>query len=149
MTNLLTVLPDFQLAAFAHILPSLEKTSISTADLLTLDAFDIAKRAQVPPGEVSKLAAALLEGLHGIDHAAAHEESTASSHGLSHLNVDVATISLLDDGLDAALGGGVNVGCITEFVGESWQDPMSSYTAVIRPATGTARSGELCTLHLH
>ena len=55
MTNLLTVLPDFDIQPFTHILPSLEKALVSAADLLTLDALDVAKRAQVPPGEVRKL----------------------------------------------------------------------------------------------
>lgn len=55
MTNLLTLLPEFDIKPFTHILPSLERALISTADLLTLDAVDVAKRAQVPPGEVRKL----------------------------------------------------------------------------------------------
>jgi len=55
MTNLLIVLPEFDVKPFTHILPSLEKALISTADLLTLEAVDVAKRAQVPPGEVKKL----------------------------------------------------------------------------------------------
>ncbi|KAK1019355.1 DNA repair protein rhp57, partial [Friedmanniomyces endolithicus] len=65
MTNLLSVLPDFDIQPYAHILPSLEKALISTADLLTLDALDVAKRAHVPPGDVRRLAAAVLDGVHG------------------------------------------------------------------------------------
>ena len=64
MTNLLSVLPEFDIRPFTHILPSLEKALISTADLLSLDAVDVAKRASVPTGEVKKLASALLESLH-------------------------------------------------------------------------------------
>jgi len=59
MTNLLSVLPDFDIQPYAHILPSLEKALISTADLLTLDALDVAKRAQVPPGDGRRLAIAV------------------------------------------------------------------------------------------
>ncbi|KAK5122770.1 hypothetical protein LTR85_003685 [Meristemomyces frigidus] len=125
MTNLLLVLPDFDIKPYTHILPSLEKALISTADLLTLDAPDIAKRAQVPPGEARKLANALLDGLHGFDNC---DEGPGRQGG----QIDVRevgngqalverwrAISTLDDGLDAKLKGGIGVGCVTEVVGES------------------------------
>lgn len=122
MTNLLTVLPDFDVRPYTHLLPSLEKSLISTADLLTLDALDVAKRAQVPPGEVKKLRDALLERLHAGVGTADHDE-----HGRNE--VDPVTrgnassessqfISTLDDTLDKALGGGIAKGYLTEIVGE-------------------------------
>ena len=125
MTNLLSVLPDFDIRPFTHVLPSLEKGLISTADLLTLDALDVAKRAQLPPGEVKKLGDALLEALQknldvsdGLagEHSAVHgDEATGdTSHPLRRSH-----ISTLDDRLDAALGGGIANGCLTEIVGES------------------------------
>lgn len=127
MTNLLTVLPDSDIKPYTHILPSLEKALISTADLLTLDAIDVAKRAQVPPGEVKKLSEALINGLH-----ASIETSDGSTNGIERDGVGPLPplgdgdsladqgklISTLDDGLDAALNGGIRAGCLTEFVGE-------------------------------
>lgn len=126
MTNLLVVLPDFDLAPYTHILPSLEKALIATADLLALDAFDIAKRAQVPPGEVKKLADAVLSALHD-DIASAcptrrDEKTSGDAWGGLGTGKDLidrwSTISTLDDGLDAALGGGIARGNLTEIVGE-------------------------------
>lgn len=104
MTNLLTVLPDFDLKPYAHIVPSLEKALISTADLLTLDAPDVAKRAQVPSAEVKKLTDALIEGLHGGEV----DDGVIGSR----------SISVLDDEFDVALGGGIKTKYLTEFVGE-------------------------------
>lgn len=123
MTNLLTVLPHFDVAPFTHILPSLEKALVSTADLLTLDALHVAKRAQVPPGEVKKLADALLDALQQdlnssiAEGGRAHDEGHANGTAQS-LADRWATISTLDDELDASLGGGVAFGHLTEIVGE-------------------------------
>ncbi|KAK3629296.1 DNA repair protein rhp57 [Elasticomyces elasticus] len=117
MTNLLTVLPAFDTQPYTHILPSLEKALISSADLLTLDAFDVAKRAQVPSGEVKKLASAVLNGLNAF--------TTLREVGRPAGNVPATdpgqheVISTLDDVLDTALDGGVAIGRVTEFVGES------------------------------
>lgn len=112
MTNLLTVLPDLDQKPHTHILPSLEKAQVSAADLLTLDTLDVAKRAQIPPGEVRKLEGALLDELHGGD--ARLSSLTSGSDLVQHW----ATVSTLDDELDRALGGGIAAGCLTEIVGE-------------------------------
>lgn len=116
MTNILTVLPDFDTSVYSHILPSLEKALISAADLLTLDAVDVAKRAQVPPGEVKKLADALIDALRA-DTPSDDATSTALPNG-AHVAQRWATISTLDDDLDNALGGGIALGHLTEIVGE-------------------------------
>ncbi|QIX01500.1 hypothetical protein AMS68_007017 [Peltaster fructicola] len=116
MTNLLVVLPDFDIGSFSHIVPSLEKALISTADLLTLDALDIAKRAHVPTEEVKRLVHALLLDLR-------REPDSNSAHGLVLVPgdrlEDQHVISLLDDKLDAALNGGIHTGFLTEVAGES------------------------------
>ena len=124
MTNILTVLPDFDVAPYSHILPSLERALVSAADLLTLDALDVAKRAQVPPGEVKKLADTLLAALHqsaAATQTAPRREGDDSWAGLES-GKDVAdrwaTISTLDDTLDASLNGGIALGHLTEVVGE-------------------------------
>jgi len=132
MTNLLSVLPDFDTQPYAHILPSLEKALISTADLLTLDALDVARRAQVPPGEVRRLALAVVEGIHGSKSLVSEEggdrggnSESVESNGESVERPGNGTtlsrhkaISTLDDAFDAALCGGIAVGKLTELVGE-------------------------------
>ncbi len=119
MTNILTVLPDFDVKPFTHLLPSLEKALVSTADLLTLDALDVAKRAQVPPGEVKKLCDALLNSLHadispfgGVSADGDGLEDAALGDRRSKF------VTTLDETLDASLGGGIYTGYLTEIVGE-------------------------------
>lgn len=121
MTNLLAVLPDFDLQPYSHILPSLERAFISSVDLISLDALDVAKQAHVPPNEVKKLSSALIEGLHAsIDvtpSALSDEQGTQASDRAPSIET-TSYISTLDGGIDAALKGGVRVGELTEFVGE-------------------------------
>ena len=119
MTNVLSVLPDFDVRPFSHVLPSLEKALISTADLLTLDALDVAKRAHLPPGEVKKLTTALLESTQASldvpNPVQNGETESAGENQCERTNL----ISTLDDKLDLGLGGGIARGCLTEVVGES------------------------------
>lgn len=130
MTNLLLVLPNFDPKPYTHVLPSLEKALISTNDLLTLDALDVAKRAQLPPSEVKKLASAVLDGLHGalglnggLDEPSDTQQNDATSawqpptNGAS-LAGPSSRVSTLDAGLDDALGGGIPAGYVTEITGE-------------------------------
>ncbi|KAF7192955.1 DNA repair protein rhp57 [Pseudocercospora fuligena] len=125
--NTLTVLPEFDISNHTHILPSLERAQISTADLLTLDALDVAKRAHVPPGEVKKLADALIDALHADtvsssassrDNGEQNSSQSENSRNLSSIR-QRAMISTLDDDLDTVLGGGIARGHLTEIVGES------------------------------
>lgn len=119
MTNILTALPDFDTSRYTHILPSLERALISTADLLALEAVDVAKRAQVPPGEVKKLADEILSALRA-DAPSGDAGSVASSalRNGAHVARRWATISTLDDDLDDIVGGGIALGHVTEIVGE-------------------------------
>ena len=125
MTNLLTVLPELDVKPFTHLLPSLERALISTTDLLTLDVLDVAKRAQLPPGEVKKLSDAVLAALHSD----IGSSSASDQNGISRPRVEVraddstrnnqwSAISTLDDRLDAVLDGGIASGYLTEIVGE-------------------------------
>lgn len=116
MTDLLQVLPDFDLKPFSHIVPSLEKACITSADLLTLEPVDVAKRAQVPPGEVRRLADELLRQLH--EHFDAQDEGTEEKPASQIEERKWAAVSTLDDGLDAALGGGFPAGYLSEITGE-------------------------------
>lgn len=121
MTDLLQALPDFDVGKFSHLLPSLDRHHVTLSDLLTLDAVDIAKRAQVPPGEVRKLADAALGQLHaqlGIRKGPEGDKSeNENENNIIHQQWE--TISTLDQGLDNALGGGIPTRYLTEIVGES------------------------------
>lgn len=124
MTDLIQVLPDLDTQPYSHLLPSLEKALITTNDLLTLDALDVAKRAQLPPAEVRKLADYVLHALHlqlGVgeeDHETSRVQEEQGRAGDSH--PEWATISTLDDDLDVALGGGFPAGYLTEITGERY-----------------------------
>ncbi|KAL6154230.1 DNA repair protein rhp57 [Exserohilum turcicum] len=115
MTDLLQVLPDFDARPFSHLLPSLDKALITTNDVVTLDAAHVARRAQLPAGELRKLADALVPALHrqlGFRAADAPANFFADSDGWT-------CISTLDDALDAALRGGIPRGYLVEVTGES------------------------------
>lgn len=138
MTDLLITLPSFPTAPYTHLLPSLERSLITTSDLLTLDALEIAKRAQLPILDVKRLASHILEALHDDigfvsrgDQADPNDTSSddkqaneRSENKLKTAGQDVvggwSTISLLDNVLDEALGGGIPTGYITEVTGERY-----------------------------
>jgi DNA repair protein RAD57 len=137
MTDLLTILPSFPTAPYTHLLPSLEKNLITTSDLLTLDAIEIAKRAQLPILDVKRLAKHVLDALHNDleleggddgddsrDEPGEQEKDEARDRRLKKTGTDIegrwSTISLLDDTLDNALGGGIPTGYITEVTGERY-----------------------------
>ena len=121
MTDLHHVLPDFSTQSFSHILPSLEKAHITTSDLLTLEAIDVARRALVPVAELQRLANDLLRALH---FEVAPEQDSVASEGVQAV-ADVEgqvgrgeTVRTLDAALDSALGGGIPKGYVVEITGE-------------------------------
>jgi DNA repair protein RAD57 len=133
MTDLLHVIPDFPTHSYTHLIPSLEKNLVTTADLLTLDVVDVAKRAQLPSLDLKRLIAHITDVLHyqlGINTTA--YETSGSEEALSTVPSGSSTprvgrngslkqwhtISTLDSDLDAELGGGIPTGYITEFAGE-------------------------------
>jgi DNA repair protein RAD57 len=127
MSDLLFAAPDFPTTSFSNIIPSLEKNHITVADLLTLDAVDIARRAQLPAREVRRLTEAVIQTLQddlGLSNAPNGDAQLSQRRGstLHSTGTELAsgwsTISFLDDKLDAALGGGIPTGYITEIVGE-------------------------------
>ncbi|KAI9777482.1 MAG: hypothetical protein M1835_005234 [Candelina submexicana] len=137
MTDLLHIIPTFSTSSYTHLLPSLEKNLITTVDLLTLDALEIAKRAQLPPLDVRRLINAVIAALHGelglsieAGDGIANDDALPSTQKpfkekarLNKTGSEVVeewqTISTLDKQLDAALGGGIPTGYITEITGES------------------------------
>jgi DNA repair protein RAD57 len=128
MTDLTAVLPGFPTQQYVRLLPSLEKNKITTADLLTLDCVEIAKRAKLPLLDLKRLSVAVLQSLQGdlgISASQDGEPQTASSLKKSGNDLlDLwGTISTLDDDLDRALGGGIPTGYITEITGERYMVP--------------------------
>ena len=131
MTDLLHTIPDFPTKLYTHLLPSLEKNLITTTDLLTLDALEIAKRAQLPLLDVRRLAnhvVVILQGQLGLKNDSVHNfedvgEGRVDYGSLRSTGVEIgrrqwSTISTLDPALDTALGGGIPTGYITEITGE-------------------------------
>lgn len=130
MTDLLHTIPDFPTKLYTHLLPSLEKHLITTTDLLTLDALDVAKRAQLPLLDVRRLAnhiLAILQGQLGFktDNAPSYQdggEGQANCGSLRKTGKETTSqfsaISTLDPVLDAVLGGGIPTGYVSEITGE-------------------------------
>ena len=121
MTDLLHVLPDFDTTRFAHLLPSLDKALITTNDLVTLEPAHVAKRAQVPAGELRRLVDALVLALHRhLGFGAEEPRSNAFLPASGHASAahTTSTISTLDERLDQALLGGIRPGYLVEVTGE-------------------------------
>jgi DNA repair protein RAD57 len=129
--DLLSILPGLSTKQYAHIIPSLERRHITTVDLITLDTLEIAKRARVPPADLRRLCADVLEALHrdlGFDReqpgTKAEDEGGSSTQNdtcQSSTLLDLSqwnTISTLDPALDALLDGGIPAGYLTEITGE-------------------------------
>ncbi|KAL2835700.1 P-loop containing nucleoside triphosphate hydrolase protein [Aspergillus pseudoustus] len=131
--DLLSILPNFSIKPYAHILPPLERSRITTVDLIALDTLEIAKRAHVPPADVRRLANHVVKALH---HDVGFEESPRpeQSEPDSSFDIDVplipgpqtrldltqwCVISTLDPALDTLLDGGIPTGYVTEVTGES------------------------------
>lgn len=132
MTDLLHAIPDFPAKAYTHLLPSLEKHLITTTDLLTLDALEIAKRAQLPLLDVRRLVdhvVAILQVQLGVTKGDAHDRPGGR---LRKSGADIigkwSTISTLDHSLDEALGGGIPTGYITEITGERYAALFYNHT---------------------
>ncbi|ODA81036.1 hypothetical protein RJ55_03998 [Drechmeria coniospora] len=149
MTDLVRILPSFPVTPFSALLSTIEQHGLSTTDLLSLHPADIAKQTHLPLLDLKRLIAAIQaslsddvvpemllapaagekqrpEGVEGAeesertDDADEDEEQRVGQAKARPGNFSEAiSISTLDDDLDAALGGGIPVGSITEFAGES------------------------------
>lgn len=133
MTDLLHILPDFPTSTYTHLLPSLEKHNITTTDLLTLEALEIAKRAHLPLLDLRRLTGHVLSTLQcdlalGKSDATRYDDTahipeparrktTMRASGKEVISQRL-TISTLDPSMDNATGGGIPTGYITEIVGE-------------------------------
>jgi DNA repair protein RAD57 len=122
MTDLTAVLPGFPTQPYVRLLPSLERNHVTTAELISLDCVEIAKRAQLPLLDVRRLSTAILDALQTTLGVKDSDNETQLKSLLRKPGLDVInswnTISTLDDQLDVALGGGIPIGYVTEVVGE-------------------------------
>lgn len=122
MTDLSSVLPDFNTQPYIRLIPPLERNNVTVADLLTLESAEVAKRAQVPLLDVKRLSKAILEILqHDVGLAKLNNDENdvrCLRRSGRALTESWSTISTLDDDLDQALGGGIPAGYITEITGE-------------------------------
>lgn len=138
--DLLAVLPNFATRSYAHIIPPLERGKITTVDLITLDTLEIAKRAHVPPADVRRLSAQIIQALHGdlgFEKTPANNSTIGGNEPSSSIIAEGAnvglgsatklnaskwnTIATLDPVLDRLLGGGIPTGYITEVTGERYE----------------------------
>lgn len=145
MTDLLRILPSFAAGPFASLLGVVEQHGITTTDLLALHPADLAKQTHIPLLDLKRFVAAvqasLSDDLTPDEHFLDDDDEEQQQVGPDAKPDDTekpkdeqetppqpvkrpqprhgSFISTLDDTLDAALGGGVAVGCVTEFAGES------------------------------
>jgi DNA repair protein RAD57 len=103
MCDIAQVLPGFQAASFAHLIPSLDRQGVTVGDLISAEPLDVARRVHLPPTEVKRLIDALVAALQADSKRDLEEWSF---------------ISCLDPLLDRALGGGFPVGHLSEITGE-------------------------------
>lgn len=127
MTDLFDTIPDFPIKQYTHLLPSLEKHLVTTGDLVTFDATEIAKRAQLPLLDVRRLTnhvVSFLQGQLGLGVILDADDQQQAGECLRESGKEIlsqwSTISTLDDSLDRALGGGIPTGYLTEIVGERY-----------------------------
>ncbi|GLI73835.1 DNA repair protein rhp57 [Penicillium ochrochloron] len=158
--DLLSVLPDFSTKSYAHILPPLERSKITTVDLITLDTLEIAKRAHVPPTDVRRLSAQIIEALHadlGFEKSQADIAASSDAEPSSFINPDTVTvapgpttklqtsrwdtISTLDPTMDELLGGGIPMGYVTEITGESGSGKTQLLLSLLLAAQLVERNG--------
>ena len=132
MTDLLSTLPDFPTAGYTHLIPSLERSEITIADLLTLDPVEIAKRCPLPLLDVRRLVKHVTESLqndagigdvptttrYGLLAQENQAEIDRPGHAVKEVVREWKAISTLDDALNKALGGGIPTGYVTEVTGE-------------------------------
>ncbi|EXJ93302.1 hypothetical protein A1O1_01694 [Capronia coronata CBS 617.96] len=134
MSDLLEVIPDFDIKPYTHLLHSLEKNDIIVADLITSDPKEIARRCPLPSADVQRLVADVIKALQGDVQSgmrkickAPSSRSGGNTAGatIEHINEGTATVvgsqqvKTLDAAIDQALAGGFQPGQITEIVGES------------------------------
>jgi len=135
MADLIDVLPSYDLSPWRHLTYSLEKKGISTAELISLDPVETARKCPLPLKEVRRMAAAVTEALkaelarqsmppparpQGQNDAG---ERPAKKLKLEHTESPPKApqyVKTLDPRIDECLGGGFPAGSVCEIVGERY-----------------------------
>ena len=124
MADLSLVLPDFDLLPWRHLTFSLDKKNVLTAELVTLDPMNIAKRCPLPLKEVRRMSTAVKQALVAA-FAPAKDLKVNQFDGTTDVRPakvrpNAALVKTLDPGIDKFLGGGFPVGSVCEVVGERY-----------------------------
>lgn len=131
MADLKDVLPRFDIQPWRHLTYSLEKKNILTAELISQDAVEIARRCPLPLKEVKRLIAAVNAALQADLSLTTAAPQSASQNEISEplkkrlrieqprpLEKQMTFVRTLDADIDQCLGGGFPTGSICEIVGE-------------------------------
>ncbi len=135
MADLIDILPDFDLSPWRHLTYSLEKKNVLTAELISLDPVEIARKCPLPLKEVRRFAAAVTEALKAdlghrsmppspypqfqYDGSEPLRKRARRARSEKPLN-EVRYVRTLDPRIDECLGGGFPTGSICEVVGERY-----------------------------
>lgn len=131
MADLTDVLPDFDTQPWRHLTYSLEKKNILTAELISQDPLDIARKCPLPLKEVKRMAAAVNVALQADVHrrnprlrSTSRDESQEPvrkkqrTEETPDATEDMQFAKTLDINIDQCLGGGFPTGNVCEIVGE-------------------------------
>lgn len=131
MADLTQILPDFDVQPWRHLTYSLEKKNILTAELISQDPLEIAKKCPLPLKEVKRMVAAVHAALQadvrrhnfavtrrgqgGTREPPRKRQRTGKA---PDTRKKMQFIRTLDKEIDQCLGGGFPIGHICEIVGE-------------------------------
>lgn len=131
MADLKDVLPHFDIQPWRHLTYSLEKKNVLTAELISQDAVEIARRCPLPLKEVKRLIVAVNAALQAdlsfatITPRSTPEEETKEAARKEprreqprRVKKRMTFVRTLDADIDHCLGGGFPTGSICEIVGE-------------------------------
>lgn len=131
MADLREVLPQFDLQPWRHLTYSLEKKNVLTAELISQDPVEIARRCPLPLKEVKRLIAVVNAALQAdltpvtIGHRSTSEDEANGPlkkklwrEQETVVKKEMTFVRTLDANIDQCLGGGFPTGSITEIVGE-------------------------------
>lgn len=133
MADLIDVLPNYDLSPWRHLTYSLEKKGISTAELISLDPVEIARKCPLPLKEVRRMAAAVTDALkadlgrqsmppparpQGQSDAGERPAKRSKLGPVESPSKELQYVKTLDPRIDECLGGGFPAGSVCEIVGE-------------------------------
>lgn len=134
MADLIDVLPKFDLKPWRHLIFSLEKKGILTAELVTLEPVEIVKKCPLPLKELRRFVATVVEALQAdigyppkVQAADQHTDRPRKRQRREETSdISPRYVKTLDPSIDAVLGGGFPTGRITEIVGERLESSLAT-----------------------